>query len=136
MMLNIARTDDPCYRYQMPAIQTQVQGRDRKTFIVNLPDIAHALGRDSDEIVKFMSCRLGVASSVCCLKGEFPASLLQDLLQDFIDIYVICQQCGNPETSYKVKKGTLRLRCSACGHKSLVESSFERVHNFILKKYS
>lgn len=131
---------DPCYRYMMPQLETQLFGKNqsRRTVLVNLNDIGAALQRDTDEIVKYIACRLGVSSTSCSIKGEHSVKELQELVQDYIEQYVLCPTCGLPETSYKVKRSTVQARCAACGHKSYIEeatAASEKVNHLIIKAY-
>jgi hypothetical protein len=40
---------------------------------------------------------------------------LSELLEGFIKKYVQCYSCGNPETTIRVKKEFITLKCKACG---------------------
>lgn len=128
---------DPCYRYTMPALETSIQGRNKRTVLLNLFDIAEALGRITDEIIKYLSSRIGTSSTPCSIKGEHSTHTLQELLQDYIETYVICGVCKVPETYYKVKSHRIYLKCTACGGKTIVPetSVLEKTNHFIKKAY-
>lgn len=144
-MLNIVHRStefhDPCYRYKMPRLETQVQGKSKRTVLLNLFDISKALDRDTDEIVKYLGCRLGVSTTPCSIKGEHAATTLQNVLQDYIESYILCRNCNSPETRYKLKRHQehklLCLRCAACGAVEPIpeEESIDRVNHFIKKAY-
>lgn len=113
--LNINNSDDPFYRYKMPALQAKQQTN--CVVIENLSGIASSLNRPACMILKFFGVRLGtqVNTSKNTINGTFKASDLQDTLQEFIATYVLCPSCGNPETTIYMKKTTYKRSCKACG---------------------
>lgn len=109
--------EDPFYRYQMPRLDVKVEGRDKRTVIDNLADVAHALRRDEREIMKSIGKRLATSTKDNYVKGEFSPQMVQNALQAFIINNVLCRSCGLPETMYrasKKRKGVVYIECQAC----------------------
>lgn len=141
--LNVNRNvSDAFYRYKMPRIQAKVEGKGNgiKTVIVNMVDVAKAIGRPATYPTKYFGCELGAQTQLdyknerFIVNGSHDAIKLQDLLDGFIRKYVLCPACDNPETELMVsaKKGTISLGCKACGHHGLLESN-HKLNTFILK---
>lgn len=42
------------------------------------------------------------------LPGKYEVSIFEDILEEYIENYILCYICGNPETGTGV--------CLACGH--------------------
>lgn len=59
---------------------------------------------------------------------------MQNILDGFIEKYVLCGGCGNPETNLSIypRKEQIMMKCIACGHSCKV-STTHRVSTFILK---
>lgn len=59
------------------------------------------------------------------VNGEHQARTLQTHLNGFIDKFVLCPVCHLPEAAFQVStsKGTIYLKCGACGAKELVDMS-------------
>ena len=55
-------------------------------------------------------------ASACCMPA-LPISQhhCSELLEGFIKKYVQCYSCNNPETTIRVKKDFITLKCKACG---------------------
>lgn len=109
-------TNDPFYRYQMPALQ--IAHESNRTVLVNLEQVARALYRDPAHILKYTGMTLGCTQvrdgARYFLNGNFDGKRLQSIVYDFIDFFVLCRACGNPETRF-VESGGLRRSCSSCG---------------------
>lgn len=144
-MINIAGTrpiDDPAYRYQMPRLQTKIEGRGNgiKTVVVNMNEIAQALHRDPAEVTKFFGCELGaqttysVDTAKSVVNGAHQAGDMQNHLGRYIEAFVLCSACRLPETQYKMKSGTIYQKCAACGAKEPVDMS-HRLTTFITNAY-
>ena len=68
------------------------------------------------------------------VNGSHDSAKLQDLLDDFIQKYVLCASCKNPETILAVnqKKGTISSSCKACGYSGNI-SLQDKLTTYILK---
>lgn len=122
-MVNIPRyVDDVYYRYTMPALKAKVEGRGNgiKTVIENMTPISQSLARPPAYMTKYFGFELG-AQTICdekndrwIVNGKHEEEDLAKLLDDFIEKYILCKKCRNPETVMIVKKDSIELRCSAC----------------------
>ena len=56
------------------------------------------------------------------VNGSHDAAKLQDILDGFIQKYVLCPNCKNPETDLSVstKRGQTSTSCKACGHHAVL----------------
>jgi len=142
-MVNIPRSVvDQYYRYKMPELEAKVESRGNgiKTVIVNIADIAKALARPATYPVRYIGYTLGALVDIneganrYIVNGKHSEEDLSTLLDGFIDKYVLCKQCGNPETILSVSKdqSTLRLKCKACGGLTKVDA-LDQLGKFIAK---
>lgn len=140
--INICRENtDPFYRYKMPPIQSKVEGRGNgiKTAIPNLSEVARALGRPPLYVVKYFGSELGAQTNFndsedrYVVNGAHSQGELQDSLDGFINRFVLCGACKNPETQIIVKKnGFLQRDCKACGRITDIDLR-HKLSSFILK---
>eukprot|EP00917_Polyrhabdina_sp_WS-2016_P014094 GHVP01030802.1.p1 GENE.GHVP01030802.1~~GHVP01030802.1.p1 ORF type:complete len:296 (-),score=40.92 GHVP01030802.1:70-957(-) len=141
-MINIKRTEDAHYRYKMPELQTKTEGRGNgiKTVLVNIEEVSKALNRPVSYPIRYFGTELGTLS-VCdtnkqkyYINGQHTSSELLNILYCFIDKYVICKSCDNPETEINNDKKTdkLYLICSACGCQTLIDNN-HKLSIYILK---
>lgn len=133
--------DDAFYRYKMPRMITKIEGRGNgiKTNIVNMVDIAKALGRPASYTTKYFGCELGAQSKfdektgTSHVNGAHDTSKLAGLLENFIKKFVQCYGCGNPETEVLITKSQMiNLKCAACGFISEVDMR-DKLTTFIIK---
>lgn len=124
----------------MPPITAKVEGKGNgiKTVIVNMVEIAKALGRSPEYSTKYFGCELGAQTQIdtknerYIVNGEHEAKRLQDLLDGFIKKFVLCGKCGNPETNMVIKSEKISLQCIACGNVTAVDMR-HKLTTFILK---
>nr|CAG4647884.1 EOG090X05QT [Moina brachiata]SVE92994.1 EOG090X05QT [Moina brachiata] len=143
MALNVNRSvSDAFYRYKMPRLLAKVEGKGNgiKTVLVNITDIAKALGRPPTYPTKFFGCELGAQTQFdikhdrFIVNGSHEAGKLQEMLDIFIKKFVLCPGCDNPETVLLVhaKKQTISQSCKACGYNGQLDMR-HRLTTFILK---
>jgi len=140
--INIRRdVTDPFYRYKMERLQSKIEGKGNgiKSVIVNLSSIAQSLSRDPAYVVKFFGFELGAQVTASprddryIINGAHDAAKLQDYLDVFINKFVLCKQCKNPETDLIVQKdGTILRDCKACGQRTDVDIR-HKLSGFIVK---
>ncbi|GFE52772.1 eukaryotic translation initiation factor [Babesia ovis] len=143
-LVNIPRhCDDPNYRYKMPKLQSRIEGRGNgiKTNISNMGDIARALKRPPTYATKFFGCELGAMSKFeeaeekALINGAHTERALTQILDKFIEMYVLCAECHLPEIEVLVKKGVLCSRCNACGYKGTLDNT-HKAASYMLKNPS
>lgn len=133
-IVNISGTtpvDDPEYRYKMPTVYGKLEGRGNgsKTVIPNISDVALSLHRDPGEVNKFFGCEMGAQTTYnaetdrAVVNGHHQDKTLQQMVHKYIQAYVLCPNCGLPETEYKIKSGIIYHKCAACGAKEMVDMS-------------
>ncbi|ESK93994.1 eukaryotic translation initiation factor 5 [Moniliophthora roreri MCA 2997] len=144
-IVNIRRdVDDKFYRYRMPLLTTKIEGKGNgiKTVIPNMADVARALSRPPTYPTKFFGCELGAQTSFdeknerYIVNGAHDANRLRELLDGFIDKFVLCKSCKNPETELVIlKQGrneSIIRDCKACGERTDIDMR-HKLTTFILK---
>lgn len=144
-VVNIRRdVDDKFYRYRMPLLNTKIEGKGNgiKTVIPNMADVARALSRPPTYTTKFFGCELGAQTSFdekndrYIVNGAHDANRLRELLDVFIDKFVLCKSCKNPETELVILKAgrseDIIRDCKACGERTGVDMR-HKLTTFILK---
>ncbi|KIY69096.1 hypothetical protein CYLTODRAFT_489215 [Cylindrobasidium torrendii FP15055 ss-10] len=144
-IVNIRRdVEDKFYRYRMPLLTTKIEGKGNgiKTVLPNMTDVARALSRPPTFPTKFFGCELGAQTTFdeknerYIVNGAHDANRLRELLDVFIDKFVLCKSCKNPETELVIiKQGRTEdiIRdCKACGERTGVDMR-HKLTTFILK---
>src|ERR1700691_4033747 len=125
----------------MPVLLTKIEGKGNgiKTVIPNMSDVSRALSRPPTYPTKFFGCELGAHTSFdekndrYIVNGAHDATRLRELLDGFIDKFVLCKSCKNPETDLILIKGDVIVRdCKACGKQTDVDMR-HKLTTFIVK---
>ncbi|KAF7965496.1 hypothetical protein HWV62_39956 [Athelia sp. TMB] len=125
----------------MPVLLTKIEGKGNgiKTVIPNMSDVSRALCRPPTYPTKFFGCELGAQTTFdekndrYIVNGAHDAIRLRELLDGFIDKFVLCKSCKNPETDLVITKTDTILRnCKACGEHTDVDMR-HKLTTFILK---
>jgi translation initiation factor 5 len=141
ILLQSLRRSPPIRSYSMPTLLTKIEGKGNgiKTVVPNMSDVARALSRPPTYPTKFFGSELGAQTSVdekndrYIVNGAHDAKRLRELLDAFIDKFVLCGSCKNPETDIVVTKNELIVRdCKACGERTGVDMR-HRLSTYILK---
>lgn len=132
--VNIDRNSlDAFYRYKMGLVAVKIEGRGNgiKTVLVNIEEIARSLSRDPKHLTKYLSYEMGALSSIdeknhkYIVNGAHDKERVQEYVFDFIDNFVLCKECRNPETDLfcSDSRKTVHQQCKACGYEGIVRSS-------------
>ena len=125
----------------MPLLLTKIEGKGNgiKTVIPNMSDVARALSRPPTYPTKFFGCELGAQTSFdekndrYIVNGAHDATKLRELLDGFIEKFVLCKSCKNPETDLIITKTDDIIRdCKACGERTGVDMR-HKLTTFIVK---
>jgi translation initiation factor 2 subunit 2 len=110
-------------RFEVPKAQIKVSGV--KTRISNFNELLSTLRRQPQHMAKFIAKQLATAGWIeggeLILQGNIRSQLIQQKVEQYVQSYVLCKACKNPDTKL-VKEGRLTfLRCEACGCRYPVE---------------
>ncbi|KAF4997824.1 hypothetical protein FGRMN_3572 [Fusarium graminum] len=140
-LVNVRRdVSDAFYRYKMERLQTKIEGKGNgiKTVVVNLSSVANSLARPGAYVIKYFGFELGAQTNIdpkddrWIINGAHDAPKLQDHLDGFINKFVLCKKCKNPETDVVIKDDHILLDCKACGQRTDVDLRL-KLSGFILK---
>lgn len=140
-LVNVRRdVTDVFYRYKMEKLQTKIEGKGNgiKTVVTNLSSVAQSLARPGSYVIKYFGFELGAQTNIdppddrWIINGAHDAPKLQDYLDGFINKFVLCKKCKNPETDVAIKDGRILLDCKACGQRTDVDLRL-KLSGFILK---
>ncbi len=111
-------------RFEIPKVSVMREGA--KTTIKNFSQIAKALNRSEEHLYKFLVKSLGTAGFIdsgrLVLQGKFSEDDIQREINDYVKMYVLCKECGAPDTEFIREERVLMLRCLACGAKHPVRN--------------
>jgi translation initiation factor 2 subunit 2 len=110
-------------RLEMPKLIVNTVGM--RTIIPNFKEVADALDRDPQHILKFLTREMATAAtfqdSRAIFQGKFRRESFERLLQRYLDSYVVCPICKRPDTRIVKEKRLSFLVCNACGAKSSIK---------------
>lgn len=112
-------------RFEMPKIRGHVEGN--KTILVNIHAIADLVGRQPEQILKYLQRELatpGYFDGKRLIFGrKLMSSMINEKLAEYIKTFVLCVTCGKPDTKLLEEEGgKLVKKCQACGEKSVVQA--------------
>ena len=104
-------------RFRLPEPSSSMSGN--RTILHNFAEICNRLNRDKNHFLKFLVGELATAGNSdgakASFQGNFNYRVFQKLLDRYINEYVLCPICHQPDTDI-VKRGRFfQLVCEACG---------------------
>lgn len=110
-------------RLEIPRINSTVIGL--RTIILNFKEIAQALDRDPQHLLKYLSGEMATAASTqgsrAIFQGKFKPDTFGRLMQRYLESFVVCPVCKRPDTKIVKQKRLSFLVCQACGAKSSIK---------------
>lgn len=104
-------------RFEIPELDVLQEGK--ITVFRNFIDVTDKLRRDPQHLLQFLLKELGAPGNVEGRRAVFKAKInpqnIDDKIQMYTETYVICSECGLPDTKMVKDGRTLMLECEACG---------------------
>ncbi|AEH61660.1 translation initiation factor aIF-2, beta subunit [Methanosalsum zhilinae DSM 4017] len=104
-------------RFIIPEPRIFIEGK--TTVLDNFTNIINVLNRDPDHLMKYLTRELGTAGKVegsrAIFQGKFPKELIKSNIESYVEEYVICSECGRPDTQLEKVERVMVLKCLACG---------------------
>jgi len=120
----IKKVDVSSERFEIPKVKGQVSGKN--TIITNIKEIADYLRRPIEHISKFLQKELAVSGKIekdrLVLKTKLNSARVNDKIQEYVRVFVLCQECKKPDTEIISEKGIKSKHCLACGAKYPIKS--------------
>jgi translation initiation factor 2 subunit 2 len=111
-------------RFEVPKVAIFVEGN--RTIIKNYKDIAEVLNRDPQHLLKYLMRELATSGIVegqrAVFQGKFTSKSLDDLISRYTKTYVLCSECGKPDTHIEKQDRFQYLVCEACGAKASIKT--------------
>lgn len=110
-------------RFEIPKVRGKIQGN--MTILSNFVQIANHLHREPEHMLKFILKELAApgtlkGNNTVMIKSKIPASRINEKIKQYCDKYVLCYDCGKPDTKLDKKDKVMTLKCMACGAKHTV----------------
>lgn len=111
-------------RFEIPIVRGHVQGN--KTIITNFQQIVDKLGRPKEQLLKFLQRELATPAVLedqrLILGRKIPSGLINKKIDLYCKDFVVCKECGKPDTKILKEDRVMFLKCSACGAKHPIKS--------------
>jgi translation initiation factor 2 subunit 2 len=111
-------------RFEVPKVRGHLQGN--KTIISNFQQVAQAFNRPPEHVLKFILKELATPGEIkkafVIFGTKIPASRINEKLEQYADMYVICKDCGKPDTKLSKEGDILFMKCTACGQRHVVKT--------------
>lgn len=109
-------------RFQIPEADITTVGN--RTILRNFKTIATTFNREPEHLMKYLLRELGVAGDIqgaqAVFQGKFSAATVQDRIRRYAEEFVLCKECGKPDTRLEKRERVYLLRCEACGARNPV----------------
>jgi translation initiation factor 2 subunit 2 len=113
----VSEPSESTERFTVPEVKAYIEGK--TTVFENFGEIADTIRRDRDHLMKFLLGELGTAGKIdgnrAIFNGKFDMMLIATLVKNYVEDYVICSECGKPDTRLVKDDRIQLLRCDACG---------------------
>ncbi|MBI2546299.1 translation initiation factor IF-2 subunit beta [Candidatus Woesearchaeota archaeon] len=113
-------------RFEIPKVVGHIQGN--KTVISNFSQIASTLMREPSHLLKFILKELAtpgeLQGNLLIIGTKVSASRINDKIKEYAESYVVCPDCGKPDTKIFREGNVMFLKCQACGAKQHIKKAF------------
>ena len=93
----------------------------KQTIIKNFSEIVKTVRRENADAAKYMFKALAVPGSIrgneLVLQAKVPFGLVNQRIKEYIKDFVICRECGKPDTMLQKVGNYIFIKCEACGAK-------------------
>jgi translation initiation factor 2 subunit 2 len=112
-------------RFDVPDPDVRQEGN--VTVYENFQATVDRLGREEDHVMKFLQNEVGTSGHIdesgrARLTGNFSNRRVSEALDAYVEEFVLCPECGLPDTKLVREQGAILLQCEACGARSATSS--------------
>ncbi len=111
-------------RFEIPKAIGHIQGS--KTIISNFNQITSTLRREPAHLLKYLQRELATPASIdgprLILGRKINSSLINQKIESYTQTFILCKECGKPDTQLKKEEKVLTLKCTVCGAKHPIKT--------------
>ena len=111
-------------RFEIPKVEGHFEGK--KTIITNFLHIASYLRRNPEHFQKYLLKEFAASGQIegerLVVNNKVPSTKINEKMCDYAKEFVICKECGKPDTELKREDRLSFINCLACGAKHPVRS--------------
>ncbi len=105
-------------RFEIPKVASIVEGK--KTIITNFTKVCDTIQREEKDVLKYLSKEMASPAEIssggrATFTGKFSSGQINSKLEKYISGYVLCQECGKPDTKLIKEDRISFVKCMACG---------------------
>jgi translation initiation factor 2 subunit 2 len=112
-------------RFVVPKVLGHIEGN--KTIISNFGQIANVLGRPVQHLLKYVLKELAtpgeMRKNAVVFNSKTSASRINEKIQQYTELFVLCKECGKPDTKLSKDGNVYFMRCQACGARHSISST-------------
>ena len=106
-------------RFEIPKIEGHFEGK--KTILTNFLQIASHIRRSPEHFQKYLLKELAAAGQLegdrLILNITVPSEKINQKVEQYVNDFVLCKECGKPDTEIIKEDRLSQIHCLACGAK-------------------
>ncbi len=106
-------------RFEIPKAEGHFEGK--KTIITNFSHMASHIRRNPEHFEKFLLKQLASSGQIegdrLVLNQKVPSAKINQKIEEYVKEYVLCKECGKPDTELIRDERITSKHCLACGAK-------------------
>jgi len=107
-------------RFEIEKIRGHHQGN--KTILSNFFSITTSFSREPAHVLKYLLKELATSGelkgNVAVFNSKLSSKNINQRIREYANKYVLCYDCGKPDTKILVEEGIQYIKCAACGAKN------------------
>ena len=111
-------------RFEIPKIEGHFEGK--KTILINFFQIASYIRRKPEHFQKFLMKELATSGQIegerLVFNNKIPSVKVNSKIEEYIKEFVLCKQCGKPDTELIKEDRMSFIHCLACGAKQITRA--------------
>lgn len=125
---NMPERTEEATRFEVPKVKGHIEGN--KTVISNFKQMADALGRSAEHLLKYVLKELATPGELrkdaAIMGTKISASRVNEKIEQYVKDFVLCPACKKPDTKLVKEAKIMFIKCSACGAKQSVELKMQK----------
>ena len=105
-------------RFEVPKAKGHIQGN--KTVIINFNQIVEFFRRDKNHFLKFLLKELATPGNYD--GRRLTGAQINQKIEQYANTFVLCSNCGKPDTQIIEKENAISLKCAACGTQKTIKA--------------